>query len=54
MTNTNDERRYAELTREALADVREGLVIDHKLVETWAKSLDGLAPIKPDTGTPLS
>jgi len=44
MANTNDDRRYAALTREALAEVREDLVIDHELVETWAQSLD--------TGTP--
>ncbi|AMM02881.1 protein of unknown function [Pseudomonas putida KT2440] len=41
MTNsTNDDRRFADLTREALADVSAGLVIDHELVEIWAQSLD--------------
>lgn len=45
MANTNDERRYAELTREALADVIEDLVIDHELVERWAKSLDSDTPV---------
>ncbi|GLK91966.1 hypothetical protein GCM10017655_50300 [Pseudomonas turukhanskensis] len=45
MANTNNERRYADLTREALADVREGLVIDHELAETWAQSLDTNTPV---------
>lgn len=43
--STNNDRQFADLTREALAEVSAGLVIDHALVETWAQSLD--------TGTPV-
>ena len=43
--STNDDQRLADLTREALADVSEGLVIDHALVETWAQSLDTDTPV---------
>ncbi|CAD5108540.1 hypothetical protein [Zestomonas carbonaria] len=40
MTSLNDdEERYTNLTREALADVDTDLVVDHQLVEAWAKSL---------------
>lgn len=35
----DDERRRAELTREALADVDTDLVVDHQRVEFWTKSL---------------
>nr|QHU24632.1 hypothetical protein [Pseudomonas aeruginosa] len=45
MANSNDDRRFADLTHEALADVSEGLVIDHALVETWAQSLDTDTPV---------
>lgn len=45
MADTNDERKYADLTREALANVSEGLVIDHALVEAWAQSLDTDIPL---------
>lgn len=52
--STNDDQRLADLTREALADVSEGLVIDHALVETWAQSLDTDTPVPlptPDRST---
>ncbi len=42
MTRLDDDEdgRLVELTREALADVDAGKVVDHQLVEAWAKSLD--------------
>ncbi len=55
MTNsTNDDRQFADLTREALAEVSAGLVIDHALVETWAQSLDTGTPVLlPTTDRPI-
>lgn len=49
MTRLNDDedKRLVELTREALADVDTGKVVDHKLVDAWAKSL------KTDSPSPL-
>lgn len=40
-----DER--SRLTREALADVDAGRVIDHQAVQAWADSLDTEKPLKP-------
>lgn len=45
MAHTNDAQKYADLTREALADVREGLVIDHKLIEALVLSLNTNTPM---------
>ncbi len=45
MANSNDDRRFTDLTREALADVSEGLVIDHAMVVTWAQNLDTDTPV---------
>ncbi|WBM49629.1 CopG family transcriptional regulator [Pseudomonas putida] len=45
----DDERRRTELTREALADVDTDLVVDHQLVEAWAKSLSTDSPWPPPT-----
>lgn len=41
----DQEEERSRLTREAMADVDAGLVIDHQLVQTWADSLS--------TGQPL-
>jgi len=36
----DQEEERSRLTREALADVDEGRVIDHQTVQAWADSLD--------------
>ncbi|MFZ3287476.1 MAG: ribbon-helix-helix domain-containing protein [Telluria sp.] len=41
----DEEEARSRLTREAMADVKAGHVIDHPAVQAWADSLD--------TGTPL-
>lgn len=33
------------LTLEALADVDEGRVVDHRSIQAWANSFDGDAPV---------
>lgn len=38
------EEERSRLTREALADVDAGRVIDHQAVQAWAESLDADAP----------
>ncbi|RME41723.1 MAG: ribbon-helix-helix protein, CopG family [Deltaproteobacteria bacterium] len=39
------EEERSRLTREALADVDAGRVIDHQAVQAWADSLDTDAPL---------
>jgi predicted transcriptional regulator len=39
------EEERTRLTREALADVDAGHVIDHQAVQTWAESLGGDEPL---------
>ena len=41
------EEERSRLTREALADVDAGRVIDHQAVQSWADSLDTKKPLKP-------
>ncbi|MFO7767125.1 MAG: ribbon-helix-helix domain-containing protein [Pelovirga sp.] len=41
----DQEEERNRLTREALADVDSGHVLDHKTVQTWADSLDTDNPI---------
>lgn len=41
------EEERSRLTREALADVDAGRVIDHQAVQVWADSLDTEKPLKP-------
>ncbi|MHB8168105.1 MAG: CopG family ribbon-helix-helix protein [Thermoleophilia bacterium] len=41
------EEERSRLTREALADVDAGRVIDHQAVQAWAESLDTDKPLKP-------
>lgn len=41
------EEERSRLTREALADVDAGRVIDHQAVQAWADSLDTEKPLKP-------
>ncbi|MFP6860089.1 hypothetical protein [Pseudomonas sp.] len=44
-TRLNDkDKSLAALTREALADVDADLLVDHQLVEAWAKSLSTASP----------
>jgi predicted transcriptional regulator len=43
---TQEEERHC-LTLEALADVAAGRLIDHAVVEAWARSLDTDAPLPP-------
>lgn len=44
-TRLNDkDKSLAALTREALADVDVGQLVDHQLVEAWAKSLSTASP----------
>ncbi|WP_287066091.1 hypothetical protein [Mesorhizobium sp.] len=38
--------KQEQLTREALADVDAGLVIDHSIVQAWALSLDTDYPLQ--------
>jgi predicted transcriptional regulator len=45
----DQEEERSRLTREALADVDAGRVIDHQSVQAWADSLSSDAPLK----TPL-
>ncbi|WP_422615846.1 hypothetical protein [Photorhabdus cinerea] len=45
MTIYNEEERE-RLTREALADVDAGNVIDHQAVLKWAESLDTDKPLR--------
>jgi predicted transcriptional regulator len=39
------EEERSRLTREAMADVKAGLVIDHQTVQAWADSLDTDNPL---------
>jgi predicted transcriptional regulator len=39
------EEERSRLTREALADVEAGHVIDHQAVQAWAESLDDEEPL---------
>ncbi len=39
------EEERSRLTREALADVDAGQVIDHQAVQAWAESLDDEEPL---------
>jgi predicted transcriptional regulator len=39
-----EEEERGRLTREALADVSAGRVVDHRAVEAWAASLDSAKP----------
>jgi predicted transcriptional regulator len=39
------EEERSRLTREAMADVDAGLVIDHQAVQAWADSLDTEQPL---------
>ena len=41
----DQEEERSRLTREALADVDTGLVIDHQAVQAWANSLDTENPL---------
>ena len=41
------EEERSRLTREALADVDAGRVIDHQAVQAWADSLNTNKPLKP-------
>ncbi|MCL6106860.1 MAG: ribbon-helix-helix domain-containing protein [Actinobacteria bacterium] len=41
------EEERSRLTREAMADVDAGRVIDHQAVQAWADSLDTEKPLKP-------
>lgn len=41
------EEERSRLTREALADVDAGRVIDHQAVQAWAESLNTDKPLKP-------
>ena len=41
------EEERSRLTREALADVNAGRVIDHQAVQAWAESLNTDEPLKP-------
>ena len=42
----DQEEERSRLTREALADVDSGNVIDHQAVQVWADSLNAAAPSK--------
>ena len=41
----DQEEERGRLTREALADVDSGRVIDHQAVQAWADSLDSDSPL---------
>lgn len=41
----DQEEERSRLTREALADVDAGSVIDHQAVQAWANSLDTESPL---------
>ena len=41
----DQEEERSRLTREALADVDAGCVIDHQAVQAWAESIDTDAPL---------
>lgn len=41
----DQEEERSRLTREALADVDKGLVIDHQAVQAWADSLSTDSPL---------
>ena len=41
----DQEEERSRLTREALADVDAGSVIDHQAVQAWAESLDSDKPL---------
>lgn len=41
----DQEEKRERLTREALADVDAGLVVDHKAVQAWADSLSTEEPL---------
>ncbi len=41
----DQEEERSRLTREALADVDAGRVIDHQAVQAWADSLDTASPL---------
>lgn len=42
----DQEEEWERLTREALADVDAGQVIDHQVVQAWAKSLGTDKPLQ--------
>jgi len=44
-TWVDQEEERSRLTREALADVDAGSVIDHQAVQAWAESLDNDKPL---------
>ena len=41
----DQEEERSRLTREALADVDAGYIIDHQAVQAWAESIDTDAPL---------
>lgn len=41
----DQEEEHSRLTREAMADVDEGHVIDHQAVQAWADSLSADTPL---------
>lgn len=41
------EEERSRLTREALAEIDAGHVIDHQAVQAWADSLDDESPLQP-------
>lgn len=43
----DQEEERSRLTREAMADVKAGHVIDHQTVQAWADSLDTDNPLPP-------
>lgn len=47
MAWVEQEEERSRLTREALADVDAGQVIDHQAVQAWADSLDDENPLPP-------
>jgi len=49
-TSTEQEEKYQRLTREALADVDAGRVLDHRVVLAWAESLDASEPLPASRG----
>ncbi|HEY7645518.1 MAG TPA: ribbon-helix-helix domain-containing protein [Hyphomicrobiales bacterium] len=47
MAWVEQEEERSRLTREALADVDAGQVIDHQAIQAWADSLDDEKPLPP-------
>ena len=43
----DQEEERNRLTREAMAEVETGQVIDHQAVQAWADSLDAVTPLPP-------